>query len=73
MRNLKCVGLAATFSLALLRPLATQQSSGLYTQAIADSRRQILDTMAALRIPGAGGRAATRHVIAMPSPWLPCR
>jgi CubicO group peptidase (beta-lactamase class C family) len=46
------LGLVAGLWVALAPPIAAQGTDG-YADAIAESRRQILDTMAALRIPGA--------------------
>lgn len=47
------LGLAALLSLSLSAPLAAQSADARYADAIAESRRLILDTMAALKVPGA--------------------
>src|SRR5512143_2593056 len=53
MPYLRRLGLAAGPTLALAATLVAQTPADRYSAAIAESRREILDTMAALRIPGA--------------------
>lgn len=53
MQTIIRLGTAALLSLTLSAPLAAQAPDSRYASAIAESRRLILDTMAALRIPGA--------------------